>query len=100
MPGGQVSTVSAIWPALWRSTGRPQFGAVRRPRPRVQQPQIVVDLGDRPDGRPRVVAGVFCSMAIAGDSPSIASTSGFSMSPRNCRAYADNDSTYRRCPSA
>ena len=35
----------------------------------------------------------FCSMAIAGESPSIASTSGFSIWPRNWRAYADRDST-------
>src|SRR6516162_5093962 len=28
------------------------------------------------------------------------STSGLSIWPRNCRAYADRDSTYRRCPSA
>src|SRR4051794_6735522 len=28
------------------------------------------------------------------------STSGLSICPRNCRAYADSDSTYRRCPSA
>jgi hypothetical protein len=42
----------------------------------------------------------FCSMEMAGESPSIESTSGFSMRPRNCRAYADSDSTYRRCPSA
>jgi hypothetical protein len=32
-------------------------------------------------------------MEIAGESPSIASTSGFSISPRNCRAYAESDST-------
>jgi hypothetical protein len=34
-----------------------------------------------------------CSIAIAGESPSIWSTSGFSRTPRNCRAYADSDST-------
>src|SRR3954470_7616531 len=28
------------------------------------------------------------------------STSGLSIWPRNWRAYADSDSTYRRCPSA
>src|SRR3954462_4928000 len=37
---------------------------------------------------------------MAGASPSIESTSGFSICSRNCRAYADNDSTYRRWPSA
>src|SRR5688572_24571169 len=39
-------------------------------------------------------------MDIAGESPSMESTSGFSICSRNCRAYADRDSTYRRCPSA
>jgi hypothetical protein len=43
---------------------------------------------------------VRCSIEIAGESPSIESTSGFSICSRNCRAYADSDSTYRRCPSA
>ena len=36
---------------------------------------------------------VFCSIEMAGESPSMASTSGFSISPRNCRAYAESDST-------
>jgi hypothetical protein len=31
--------------------------AVRLTDPGVQQPQVVIDLGDRPDGRPRVAAG-------------------------------------------
>src|ERR1700741_2348838 len=39
-------------------------------------------------------------MEIAGERPSIESTSGFSICSRNCRAYADRDSTYRLCPSA
>src|SRR5512140_1472777 len=39
-------------------------------------------------------------METAGESPSMWSTSGLSICPRNCRAYADSDSTYRRCPSA
>ncbi len=42
----------------------------------------------------------FCRIATGGAIPSISSTSGFSMRSRNCRAYADSDSTYRRCPSA
>ena len=37
---------------------------------------------------------------MAGDRPSMESTSGFSISPRNWRAYAESDSTYLRCPSA
>ena len=39
---------------------------------------------------------VFCSIEMAGDRPSMESTSGFSIKPRNCRAYAESDSTYRR----
>ncbi len=39
-------------------------------------------------------------MEIAGERPAINSTSGLSICPRNCRAYADKDSTYRRWPSA
>ena len=35
----------------------------------------------------------FCSIAIAGDSPSMASQSGFSICSRNWRAYAESDST-------
>src|SRR6202011_2519989 len=42
----------------------------------------------------------FWSIDTAGESPSMKSTSGLSIWPRNCRAYADNDSTYRRWPSA
>jgi len=36
---------------------------------------------------------LFCSIEMAGESPSIASTSGFSINPRNWRAYAESDST-------
>jgi len=36
---------------------------------------------------------VFCSMAMAGDRPSMRSASGLSIMDRNCRAYADRDST-------
>ncbi len=39
-------------------------------------------------------------MEIAGESPSMESTSGFSICSRNCLAYADSDSTYLLCPSA
>ncbi len=35
----------------------PATRAVRRTRARVEQAQVIVDLGDRSDGRPRVVAG-------------------------------------------
>ena len=43
---------------------------------------------------------VFCSIDMAGDKPSIVSTSGFSIKSKNCLAYAESDSTYRLCPSA
>ena len=43
---------------------------------------------------------VFWSIDIAGDNPSIDSTSGFSINPRNCLAYDDRLSTYLLCPSA
>ena len=42
----------------------------------------------------------FCSIDIAGDNPSILSTSGLSTIDKNCLAYADSDSTYLLCPSA
>src|SRR6516164_2963617 len=51
-----------------------------------------VDLGLR--------LAAFWSIDTAGDSPSMKSTSGLSICPRNWRAYADSDSTYRRWPSA
>jgi hypothetical protein len=35
----------------------------------------------------------FWSIETAGESPSMKSTSGLSICPRNCRAYADSDST-------
>ncbi|KAG1242876.1 hypothetical protein G6F65_022772 [Rhizopus arrhizus] len=42
----------------------------------------------------------FCSIEMAGERPSIKSTSGLSISWRNWRAYAERLSTYRRWPSA
>ena len=43
---------------------------------------------------------LFCWMAMAGERPSIESTSGLSIMSRNCLAYAERDSTYLLCPSA
>src|SRR3989338_8810989 len=43
---------------------------------------------------------LFWSIEIAGERPTISSTSGFCICLRNWRAYAERDSTYRRCPSA
>ena len=42
----------------------------------------------------------FCSIAIAGGIPSMESTSGLLIRPRNCLAYEDRLSEKRRCPSA
>ena len=42
----------------------------------------------------------FWSMEIAGESPSMLSTAGFSICPKNCLAYEDNDSIYLLWPSA
>src|SRR3989344_3187207 len=42
----------------------------------------------------------FWSIEIAGERPDISSTSGFCIWRKNCRAYAESDSTYFRCPSA
>src|SRR5690606_35177285 len=42
----------------------------------------------------------FWSMETAGDRPSMKSTAGLSIWPRNWRAYAESDSTYLRRPSA
>jgi len=39
-----------------------------------------------------LVVGFFCSMATAGEIPSIASTSGFGIRSRNCLAYVESDS--------
>ena len=43
---------------------------------------------------------VFWSIEIAGDNPSMYSTSGLFICPKNCLAYAERDSTYLLCPSA
>jgi hypothetical protein len=49
----------------------------------VQQTQIVVNFGNGPTVERGLCEVDFCSMEIAGDSPSIWSTSGFSISDRN-----------------
>jgi hypothetical protein len=69
--------------ALDRQAGRRRVGhADARP----QEPHVVVDLGDGADRGARVLRVVFCSMEMAGDRPSIWSTSGFCIISRNCRA--------------
>jgi len=46
-----------------------------------QQTQVVMDLGNGADGGTREVD--FCSIEMAGDNPSMWSTSGFSINDRN-----------------
>ncbi len=83
---GSAEHRSTICCTVCGAIGRPQRGQCGCADAREQQAQVVVDLGDRADGRARVAAGRFCSMAIAGDRPSIESTSGFSICSRNWRA--------------
>jgi hypothetical protein len=55
------------------------------PDPGIHQPEVVVDLGDRADRGAGVLAGPLL-IEMAGERPSIWSTSGFSIWPRNWRA--------------
>jgi len=54
--------------------------------PREEHAQVVVDLGHRATVERGFFDVVFCSIEMAGDSPSMESTSGFSICSRNCRA--------------
>ena len=45
---------STIWVADCRRMGRVALGAMRCPRPRIEEPEVVVDLGHRAYGGPRV----------------------------------------------
>ena len=56
MPSGSSSTRSTICWGVWRVMTRPQFGQCGMPIRGVEQAQVVVDLGDRADGRARVAA--------------------------------------------
>ena len=56
VPSGSARTWSTICWTVWRSM-RVAVGAVRDADPREQQAQVVVDLGDGPDGRSRVARG-------------------------------------------
>ena len=95
--GGGVSVDDLCNDLLGRLTlemGRWQLRAVRLADARVQQTEVVIDLGNGADGRARRCAmWSFCSMEIAGERPSIASTSGRSIWSRNWRAYAESVST-------
>ena len=59
------------------------FGTVGRADAGPQQAEIVVDLSDGAHRGPGILEVVFWSMEMAGDSPSMESTSGFSICPRN-----------------
>lgn len=56
------------------------------PNPGEQEPEVVLDLGHRAHGRAGLWERAFWSIEIAGESPSMKSTSGFCMRPRNWRA--------------
>jgi hypothetical protein len=62
------------------------FRAIRRAGAGEKQAQVIVDFGDGADGRPRVVRGGFLLDRNRRLSPSIRSTSGFSINCKNCRA--------------
>jgi len=53
---------------------------------REEQPQVVVNLGDRATVERGLREAVFWSIEIAGERPSMKSTSGLSIWPRNWRA--------------
>ena len=55
VPSSSWSTRSTICCGVCRSIGDAAHGAVRAPGAGVEQPQVVVDLGDRADGRARVL---------------------------------------------
>ncbi len=52
----------------------------------VEHAEVVVDLGDGPDGGAGLPEALFCSMAIVGERPRRCSTCGRSSCPRNWRA--------------
>ena len=54
---GKASVASTIWLTLWACRARPWFGQYGVAGPRIEQAQVVVDLGDRADGGARVVRG-------------------------------------------
>ena len=54
VPSSSRSTWSTIASIDWPAIGLPQIGQCGRPDPRVEQPEVVVDLGDRADRRARV----------------------------------------------
>ena len=56
VPSGRRSTWSTIASIDWPAIGRPQTGQCGRPDARVQQAQVVVDLGHGADRRARVAA--------------------------------------------
>ena len=70
-----------------RATGLPADRAVRNADARKQQAQIIINFGNSGHCGARVAAGRFLvDRYRRADRPSIWSTSGFSISPKNCRA--------------
>ena len=79
------------WPSLGQ-IGVPTLAHNNRKKSLISVTVPTVDLG--------FLEVVFWSIEIAGDNPSIESTSVLSICPKNWRAYAERLSTYLRCPSA
>ena len=84
---GSASMRPMICSRLWAVIGRAALRAVALADAGVQHAQEVVDLGDRADGRARVVAATTSARSRStGDRPLMWSTSGLGICPRNCRA--------------
>ena len=93
LPGGSAATLSVAVETVSGRTSSPHSGQWVRPtrakrRRRKSWTSVAVPTVER-----LVVVGLRCSMATAGESPSIRSTSGFSKRSRNCFAYVERAST-------
>ena len=86
VPSGSALSRVATTSAVSRITSLPQPRQKVRPDARVEQAQVVVDLGRRPDRRPRVADAVLLPDGDRRADPLDQSTSGFSMRSRNWRA--------------
>ena len=94
VPSGSVPMRSMICSRLWAVIGRPHFGQWPVPDAGKQHPQVVVNLGDRADGRPRVLPA---RSSARSKSPGSGRRSGrrpaWASGPRNCRAKLERLST-------
>ena len=91
---------SIIWSSVCRVTALPVSGEYcvpHRANNSLKKSYISVTVPTVERGLCEIV---FCSIDMDGESPSILSTSGLSIPPMNCLAYADSVSMKRLCPSA